>query len=152
MFSKSVKYGIRAVLFLAIETDESHKMKVDEIAEVLDIPKHYLAKILQQLTKCNIVSSAKGRNGGFYLAKANRSLSLLTAIEALEGPVNLNNCILGLENCSDDKPCPYHFAVSKFRSKFYEQLKNETIEKCIKRIDTSKLRIKENRDPDDHLL
>jgi Rrf2 family protein len=139
MFSKSGQYAIRAILFLALN-DEANKLKVDDIAEELDISKHYLAKILQQLTKSGIISSAKGRNGGFYISKEKRSLNMLTAVQAIEGPVKLNDCILGLKECSDAKPCPYHFSVSKYRNKFYKELKNETIESCAKRVDITKLK------------
>jgi Rrf2 family protein len=142
IFSNSCKYAIRAVLYLATNADESNKLKVDDLAETLDIPKHFLAKILQQLTKHQIISSTKGRNGGFYLTKKNKATSLSTLIEAIDGPVKMRDCILGLENCSDIKPCPYHFAVSDFKSKFYKQLKNESIELCANRIDQSKLTLK----------
>ncbi len=142
MFSNSAKYAIRAVLYLASKSDESNKLKADHIAEELGIPKHFLAKIMQQLTKHKVVSSMKGRNGGFYLNENNRSSSLLNVIEAIDGPVTLNNCILGLNDCSDKNPCPYHFAVAGFRRNFYNQLKTETIDYCSARIDMSKLKIK----------
>ena len=141
MLSSSSQYAVRAVLFLALETDESKKLKVEDIASSLEIPKHFLAKILQQLTRSRIVSSMKGRNGGFYLSDINRERSLLDVIEAIDGPMTLSECILGLKNCSDQFPCPYHTQVSDFRNSFYHQLKNESIDSCLKRIDFSKLRI-----------
>ena len=139
MFSNSCKYAIRAVLYLAVHSDEANKLKVDDIAEDLDIPKHFLAKVLQQLTKYQIISSFKGRSGGFYLTEKNRQTSLLKVIEAIDGPVKMNDCILGLENCSDQFPCPYHFAVSDFRKNFYQQLTDESIAVCSQRIDIAKL-------------
>ena len=142
IFSNSCKYAIRAVLYLAANANESNKIRVDDLADILDIPKHFLAKILQQLTKHQIISSTKGRNGGFYLTKENESINLSTVIEAIDGPVKMRDCILGLENCSDDKPCPYHFAVSDFKSKFYRQLKSESIKVAAARIDQSKLTLK----------
>ena len=141
MFSNSGKYAIRAVLYLALNTDERHKMKAEDIAKALSIPKAFLAKILQQLNRSKMVSSAKGRNGGFYLSEENRANNLLQVIEAIDGPTTLNNCILGLENCSDQVPCPYHEAVSGFRKEFYLQLRNENIDACSKRINFSKLRL-----------
>lgn len=141
MLSSSSKYAIRAVLFLAMDSSEANRLKVDDVAKELDIPKHFLAKILQQLTKKQIVSSMKGRNGGFYLSDKNRKCSLLEVIEAIDGPMKLQNCILGLENCSDTFPCPYHNQVSEFRNNFHDQLKSESIDGCLQRIDFSKLRI-----------
>jgi len=145
MFSNSCKYAIRAVLYLAINSDESNKLKVDDIAQELDVPKHFLAKVLQQLTKYQIISSFKGRSGGFYLTKKNRSTSLMKVIEAIDGPVKTKDCILGLDHCSDTLPCPYHFSVSNFRQDFYRKLKSESIDLCSKRIDSSKLVLKNKK-------
>lgn len=141
MFSNSCKYAIRAVLYLATNTNQEKKMKVDDIAEALNIPKHFLAKILMQLTKHQIISSLKGRNGGFYLTKQDRKKTLLNVIEAIDGSSKMRECILGLDNCSDAQPCPYHFAVSEFKSKFYDQLRDESIEKCSRRIDEWELKL-----------
>ncbi len=139
MFSNSSKYAIRAVLYLALKSDESNKLKSEYLAQVLDIPKHFLAKILQQLTKQKIISSLKGRNGGFYLTDENRATNLLSVVEAIEGPVSMNSCILGLDHCSDEAPCPFHFSVSKFKYEFYFGMSDESIDSCSKRIDFSKL-------------
>lgn len=141
MFSNSCKYAIRAVLYLATHSDEEKKVKVEDIAEALDIPKHFLAKLLMQLTKHQIISSLKGRNGGFYLTKQDRSKTLLNVIEAIDGLSKMRECVLGLDNCSDERPCPYHFAVGEFKHKFYDQLRDETIEMCAKRIDEWELKL-----------
>lgn len=141
MFSNSCKYAIRAVLYLATSTDDEKKMKVDDIAEALAIPKHFLAKLLMQLTKHQIVSSLKGRNGGFYLTKKDRQRTLLDVVEAIDGSSKMRECVLGLDNCSDQRPCPYHFTVGEFKNKFYAQLRDETIEKCSKRIEEWELKL-----------
>jgi Rrf2 family transcriptional regulator, iron-sulfur cluster assembly transcription factor len=141
MFSKSCKYAIRAVLFLAINTNADHKMGVEEIGTELEIPKHFLAKILQQLTKTRIVSSAKGRNGGFYLSKENKSSNLMTVILSFDGPGVFSDCIIGLNNCSNENPCPYHNSVQKYRNQFLAQLQNETIEATALRVNKQNLKI-----------
>lgn len=141
MFIRSCKYATRAVLYLALNTDEHKKIKVDAVAKPLDIPRHFLAKILMQLTKYEIVSSSKGKNGGFYLTDKNRSRTLLNVIEAIDGTAVMKECVLGLDNYSDSRPCPYHFAVSDCKKKFYNQLKDETIAMCSGRIDQSELEL-----------
>ena len=144
MFSKSCKYAIRAVLFLAINSDEEQKMGVEKLATELAMPKPFLAKILQQLTKNNMISSAKGRNGGFYLSQKNKSSNLLTVIESFDGKGILTDCVLGLDNCSNENPCPYHDNVQKFRKDFLIQLQNETIQESAKRIDDQNLKLQNN--------
>ena len=141
MFSKSCKYAIRAVLYLAVNSDEDHKMGVEELARLLAVPKHFLAKVLQQLTKNRIVSSLKGKHGGFYLSTENKSSNLLAVIESFDGPGVFTDCVLGLDNCSNENPCPYHDAIQKYRHSFYTQLQNETIEVTAKRIDAQNLKL-----------
>lgn len=65
MFSKACTYAIRAALYLAVHAGPQARLGVKEIAEALDVPKHFLAKILQQLVRNNLVSSVKGPSGGF---------------------------------------------------------------------------------------
>ncbi len=145
MFSKSCKYAIRAVLYLAVNSDEDNKMGVEKLADELAVPKPFLAKILQQLTKTDLISSTKGRNGGFYLSQKNKSSNLLTVIETFDGKGILTNCVLGLDNCSNENPCPYHHNVQTFRKDFLTQLQNETIEESAKRIDDQNLKLKNER-------
>ncbi len=143
MFSKSCKYAIRAVLYLAINTDDDTKLGVEELATELVFPKHFLGKILQQLAKSGMVSSAKGKNGGFYLSKQNKAANLLTVIESIDGKGIFTDCILGLDNCSNENPCPYHNSIQKVRSEFLMQLKGETIEASAKRINEQSLKLKD---------
>ncbi len=142
MFSKSCKYAIRAVLYLAIKSDETSKLGVDELASDLEVPRHFLAKILQQLTRSRIISSSKGRNGGFYLSKTNKSSNLLAVVECIDGPGTFTDCILGLKECSHLNPCPYHNKVQQFRNAFYELIQNETIAESANRIAKNNYKLK----------
>jgi Rrf2 family protein len=134
MFSKSCKYAIRASLLLALETDEKNKIGVDEIAVRLDVPKHFLAKILQQLSKFRLISSTKGPNGGFFMSKLNKNASLLSIITCIDGDEQFKGCILGLPNCSDKHPCSFHDEYKIYRKKLMDSFKQETIEESAKRI------------------
>ena len=69
MLTNACKYAIRSILYLAMHTNEQHKVGVKKIAEELESPQPFLAKLLQQLNKGKLVSSTKGPNGGFYLSK-----------------------------------------------------------------------------------
>lgn len=142
MFSKSCKYAIRAVLFLAINTDDDTKLGVEELAAELVVPKHFLGKILQQLAKSGMVSSSKGRNGGFFLSKKNKAANLLSVISLIDGKGIFTDCILGLANCSNDNPCPYHDSIQKVRQEFLLQLKDESIAASAKRINKHSLKLK----------
>ena len=76
MFSKACEYAIRAMLFIAQKSEAGYNIGIKEISKGIDAPEHFLAKILQELSRKGIVQSIKGPNGGFYLdesAKKNRS-------------------------------------------------------------------------------
>lgn len=142
MFSISCQYAIRAVLFLAVNTSEQVKIGADRLAEELEIPKHFLAKILQKLTRINLVSSAKGRNGGFYLSDENKGSNLLEIIYAIDGSDKFTNCILGLKECSGETPCPYHHFAVDLRNEFYFKLGSESILETAQRMNENNLTLK----------
>jgi len=138
MFSKSCKYAIRAVLYLALNSDEGKKIGVEEIAKNIEVPRHFLAKTLQQLTKKNLISSTKGPFGGFYLNEYNKSINLYSVIEVIDGDEELKSCVIGLKECTNVKPCPYHHIVQGMRSKLVKTLKTETIIETAQRVKKSK--------------
>ena len=112
MFSNSTKYAIRAILYLS-SLDVGKKSTVDDVAAELDLPKPYLSKLLQQLSRNTIIESSRGRGGGFFLSEKNLKRPLMDVIICLEGQNILKNCLLGLPNCSDsfsatafDMRCP----------------------------------------------
>ena len=142
MFSASCKYAIRAVLFLALNTDENHKIGVSTLSVELGIPQHFLAKILQRLTKSKLVSSSKGKNGGFFLSEREKQQNLLAIMREIDGPDILETCVLGLDQCSSVNPCPYHESVLKFRTEFYNNLLSETIMDVAERINRDNLSLK----------
>jgi len=142
MFSKTCKYAIRAILFLAVNTNDNKKIGVDELAKELAVPKHFLAKILQKLSRNRMISSTRGRNGGFYLSKQNKTANLLTVIETFDGIGVFTDCILGLDYCSNDNPCPYHYSVQDYRSMFFMSLQDETIDASAKRIREQGLKLR----------
>lgn len=92
MLSKSSKYAIRAVLYIANNTSEKKKIGSKEVAETLEIPAPFLAKTLQELTKAEIISSMKGPNGGFYLTDKNEQKSLFDIIDCIDNAHKFEEC------------------------------------------------------------
>jgi len=127
MLSNSCKYAIRAVIYIALNTNETHKMGSKVVAEKLKMPQPFLAKILQAISKRNIISSSKGPNGGFYLTKDNLKNSVLDIVDAIDGLDKFNKCFLGLHTCSGDKPCSVHHIVEPFKNGILFKLSNNTI-------------------------
>ena len=134
MFSKPCKYALRAILYLGRESSADDKLGVQQIAEALNIPKHYLAKILQRLSKHRLITSIKGPKGGFYLNDKNLSHSLLHVIECMDGSHTLNSCILGLPECSGVNPCPMHMDVMSWRNDMISKFERTTIREAVEHL------------------
>lgn len=127
MLTNSSKYAIRAVLYLAINTDKINKMGSKEVANAIKIPAPFLAKILQKLVKDKLISSAKGPNGGFFLSKENKGKSMLDIVACTEGIDLFKECFLGLERCGDENPCAIHHMVAPFKKAMVDGMGNKTI-------------------------
>jgi Rrf2 family protein len=127
MLSNSSKYALKAVLYLALHSDDEHKMMVKDLSEKINVPKAYIAKLLQQLAKRKIISSTKGPKGGFYIDEANRKQPIIAIIEVIDGKRRIESCMLGLEDCNLHKPCPLHSLISPSRTKMIQLLESKTI-------------------------
>lgn len=127
MLSNASKYAIRSVLFLAENSDLKKKYSALEIATELEIPLHFIAKLLQQLAKKKVISSAKGPTGGFFLTPKNKQLKVCDLLEVIEMKNVFEGCFLGLPQCGDEHPCPVHHIVSDFKQKILEKFNHQTI-------------------------
>lgn len=126
-FSKTCEYAIRAVFFIAHKTANGQRVGIKEIAEGIDSPEHFLAKILQDLSRKRLISSAKGPNGGFYLEAGAIKLPLSEVVKAIDGDTVFHGCALGLKQCSEINPCPLHNEFKGVRNRLTEIMNNTTI-------------------------
>ncbi|MEK6716068.1 MAG: Rrf2 family transcriptional regulator [candidate division NC10 bacterium] len=101
------EYGIRGVLYLA-QQDNGKISMLSAIAKAQDVPPRFLAKIFQALARAGIVRSYRGAKGGFSLARRAAEITIKDVIEAIEGPIYLNVCLVGPGECTRDKICPMH--------------------------------------------
>ncbi|MFN8237854.1 MAG: Rrf2 family transcriptional regulator [Chitinophagales bacterium] len=131
LFSKSCEYALRAVLYVCLKSDEHHKIGVKEIANEIESPVPFTAKILQQLARKKIIASIKGPNGGFYIDHTQPPVSIYQVVEAVDGTDFFERCVLGLRNCSEKKPCPLHQHFKKHREELTIIFKKKTINDLI---------------------
>jgi Rrf2 family transcriptional regulator, iron-sulfur cluster assembly transcription factor len=131
MFSNSTKYAIRAIVHMLNDKGNEKNTVVDMAAE-LSIPRPYLSKVLQQLSKSRIISSTKGRGGGFYLSEENLYRPLIDVIICIEGHNVFNKCILGLQECSDSDPCILHHHFNSFKMSIEKSICEQSIKDLLK--------------------
>lgn len=128
MFSKSTEYALRAIIYLAQKSSADQKISITELSEAIDSPKSFTAKILQKLTRDQVlISSITGPNGGFYLTETAKKKSLLHVLTLLDDESVITGCILGLKECSEKNPCPMHSQYRKIKPQLLEMLDRKTI-------------------------
>lgn len=128
MFSKACEYAIRATTQIMLSSIKGEKIGLKNIAEKIDSPEAFTAKILQQLNKAAIISSAKGPNGGFFVPEASfKNLNLAEIVKLYEGDEFFTACGLGLKNCSEKNPCPLHHSFKKIRNNLKTLIENTSI-------------------------
>ena len=144
LFSKSTSYGIRAVLYLTMNSERPFVL-IREIAKELDISYYFLGKIFQTLIQSGLIVSYKGPNGGVKLAKDPQNLYLIDVFRALEGNDLFTKCVIGLNQCSDEHPCPLHHQWSAIRSQIYRMLENTSFLQLAQNTEAFDFRIKNKK-------
>lgn len=131
MISNSAKYAIKAIIYLGLHSSKSKKILTREMFEEIQVSESYLAKILQELARHGIISSTKGRNGGFYLSEKNLENSLMDVVRVVDGDQSVDSCLLGISNCSLENPCALHDTIGKGKTEFNRKLENALIKEVI---------------------
>ncbi|PNQ72475.1 transcriptional regulator [Hanstruepera neustonica] len=129
MFSKACEYGIKASIFIAISSSEGKRVTPKQIAEEINSPQAFTAKILQALVKHNVINSVKGAYGGFEIEKNDISkIKLAQIVNAIDGDKIYRGCGLGLEICDENHPCPVHDKFKSVRTDLQNMLESTTLE------------------------
>ena len=137
MLSKKTKYGLKALSYLARRT-ESTPVQIASISQAENIPQKILESILLSLRKTGILSSKKGKGGGYYLLKSPSEISIAEVYRILEGPIALVPCVSlnfyeKCEDCQDEKQCSVHQLMIQVRDNTLEILNNNTLADLIER-------------------
>lgn len=127
LYSTTCSYAIRAMCRLAAIGGQTY-IQVGEICEGTDLPAPFVAKVLRELVSAGLLTSSKGRGGGYALAKPAGKIRLLDIVEAIDGRDHCNRCVVGLAACNDKQPCPQHDAFKPVRADIIEYLKGTTLE------------------------
>ena len=128
MFSRACSYGIQASLYLAHESSSGEFVPAHRIAADLQVPFHFLKKILQRLTEKGITRSVRSTHGGVALGKDPGAIRVWDIVEAIDGIEQFaSECILKLPSCNASKPCPLHHAWAAERVRLQSMLKSATL-------------------------
>jgi Rrf2 family protein len=125
LITRETDYAVRTVQYLAGERDRI--ANVTEVAHAMHIPKSFLAKILQRLTKNNILISTRGVKGGFRLAKKPSEISLLDIMMSIQGAATINLCVIDSKKCRLSTTCSVHPVWGDIRKEVEKRLQRHTI-------------------------
>lgn len=118
------------MIYLALNEHSHMMIGIKQISFDLDIPKPFLSKILQQITRHKLLVSSKGPNGGFMLAKPANEISIMDIVSIIDGPDFFENCLIGLTTCDetqDHAHCPIHLEYAPIRNELKTLFTTKTI-------------------------
>ena len=103
--TRQADYAVRAMVYLA-QLGPDQRAATGQIAQEKSIPPSFLAKIVSQLSVAGLLQTSRGARGGVSLAKPAEAISLLDVVEAIDGPILLNDCVGEMSTCVYDDNCP----------------------------------------------
>lgn len=123
MFSKACEYAIKATIYIAQQSNENRRVNVKEVSKQVDAPEAFTAKILQQLCRENILTSNRGKMGGFvFESEKQKKVKIYDVVKIMDGDALFTNCGLGLHKCSSENPCPVHDDFKEVRNALLEMV------------------------------
>jgi Rrf2 family iron-sulfur cluster assembly transcriptional regulator len=125
-FSRQCEYALQAVMYIALKPD-NEMTSIRELSMKLGIPYHFLAKILQDLTRKKLLTSLKGSTGGYMLAMPKETITPFHIVDAIDGSSFLDSCLLGFPICSSENPCSVHKEWEALRERLHSMLKETNI-------------------------
>jgi len=124
--SEAFSLGLHAMAMVASE-GSAEPVTAHTIASRLGVSEAHLSKVLQRLVKAGILKSSRGPGGGFTLGRSASSITLIEVYESVEGPLKLDNCLIGTHICGG-KSCVFDDLIDKVNGQFKDYLEHTTVE------------------------
>ena len=141
---RNTDYALRAVVNLA-GCHGQQPVSTRDLAESEDIPYQLACKLMQKLHRAGMVDSIMGPQGGFCLNKAPSMISILEVVEAIQGPINLNRCLLGVDRCPREPVCAIGAKLSELQDHINDYLRNLRLNDLLIHKSSKAKRAKTNR-------
>ena len=130
--TRQADYALRAMLYLA-KLEPNKRAATSQIAEEMEIPASFLAKIISQLSIAGLIHTSRGAHGGVLLARKPEKICLLDVVEAIDGPIALNECTLDPSICVFGESCPIHEVWCEAQKELVDKLKRSTFDELVDR-------------------
>ncbi|MCX6055721.1 MAG: Rrf2 family transcriptional regulator [Chloroflexi bacterium] len=123
--TRQADYAVRAMLFLA-RLNPNERAATKNVAAAQKIPPSFLAKIISQLSIAGLIHTSRGARGGILLSRPASAISLLEVVEAIDGPISLNECTISPGVCEFSGDCPIHKIWCENQEELVQKLRNTT--------------------------
>lgn len=140
IFSRQCEYALQATTYLALKPS-GQMTSIKELTKKLNIPYHFLGKILQDLTYKGLLRSQKGPTGGFALAMSANDITLFHIVDAIDGNAFMTSCVMGFPECSGKNPCAVHDKWGGLRDGIYNMLVSRNIAQMAKEMKKPEFRL-----------
>jgi Rrf2 family protein len=124
--SRKVDYALRAVVHLASQ-DGDRGCTLGDIAAHVAVSPQFLAKIIEQLAHRGLVRSRRGPKGGYVIGRPLTEVSMYDVMDAVEGPIALNKCLVGRDECSQLPNCGMTSVWKEAQDRLVDVLANTTL-------------------------
>ena len=129
--TRRADYAVRIMLELGDKAENGQRVPATQVAQSASIPLPFLRKIAVDLVRAGLVLTYSGPNGGLTLAQPVASINLVHILEAIEGPICLNTCLVRPKECPRDHICPAHGFLGRLQINLIQQLQDATLDKLV---------------------
>ena len=131
LITRHTDYAIRALIYMAQKPKAL--ISVAELAVETGIPKAFLRGILQKLSHNHVLTSIKGKGGGFLLNKPVKNINITSLIKIFQGTTEINECMFKKNLCPNRNNCSLRRKISSIEEKVLKELEATTIASLIKK-------------------
>lgn len=124
--TRGADYAVRVMIQLALPESDG-RLSLPDLARATDAPESFLSKVLQALARAGFISSQRGQSGGFKITSRGRETSMREIIEAIDGPICLNVCLVHGRSCARKGHCPAHPVWAQAQQAMLDVLSHATV-------------------------
>ncbi len=124
--TREADYAVRVVIDLA-GREPGAVVRTEELTGTTGVPPAYLKKIVQALGRAHLVQTRQGPKGGVSLRRDPATVTLRQVVEAVEGPIHLNRCLVRPGECERDRSCTVHPAWREIQAVLAREMDRFTI-------------------------
>jgi len=129
--TRQADYAVRAIYYLAL-LGADKRASTSQIAKEQHIPPSFLAKIISQLSVAGLLHTSRGARGGVTLARDPKEITMLDVVEAIDGPIMLNECVENTHGCNFKLECPMQNLWCAIQDDLVGRLKGTTFADFVK--------------------